>query len=59
MNCAKKLVTTLLITVMLFSSFNVVLGAAESSASDIEGNWAESQITKWIDKGFIHGYEDS
>ncbi|WP_340032263.1 YDG domain-containing protein [Paenibacillus sp. FSL K6-1122] len=58
MNCAKKLVTTLLITVMLFSSFNVVLGAAESSASDIEGNWAESQITKWIDKGFIHGYED-
>ncbi|MGG4398986.1 S-layer homology domain-containing protein [Paenibacillus amylolyticus] len=58
MNCAKKLVTTLLITVMLFSSFNVVFGAAESSASDIEGNWAESQITKWIDKGFIHGYED-
>ncbi|OME99347.1 hypothetical protein BK124_07010 [Paenibacillus amylolyticus] len=58
MNCAKKLVTTLLITVMLFSSFNLVLGAAESSASDIEGNWAESQITKWIDKGFIHGYED-
>ncbi|MGE6664181.1 YDG domain-containing protein [Paenibacillus xylanexedens] len=58
MNCAKKLVTTLLITVMLFSSFNVVFGAAESSASDIEGNWAESQITKWIDNGFIHGYED-
>ncbi|WP_181155322.1 MULTISPECIES: YDG domain-containing protein [unclassified Paenibacillus] len=58
MNCAKKLVTTLLITVMLFSSFNVVFGAADSSASDIEGNWAESQITKWIDKGFIHGYED-
>ncbi|WP_339169182.1 YDG domain-containing protein [Paenibacillus sp. FSL R5-0341] len=58
MNCAKKLVTTLLITVMLFSSFNVVFGAAASSVSDIEGNWAESQITKWIDKGFIHGYED-
>ncbi|WP_264930391.1 YDG domain-containing protein [Paenibacillus sp. LS1] len=47
-----------MITVMLFSSFNVVFGAAESSVSDIEGNWAESQITKWIDKGFIHGYED-
>ncbi|WP_341280760.1 YDG domain-containing protein [Paenibacillus sp. FSL H8-0537] len=62
MNYAKRPVTTLLstllITVMLFSSFNVVYGATESSESDIKGTWAEGQITAWIDKGFIKGYED-
>lgn len=54
----RKLVSTLLIAVILFSSFNVAFGAAESSKSDIKGTWAESQISSWIDKGFIKGYED-
>lgn len=58
MSNAKKLVTTLLITVLLFSSFNVAFGAAESSKSDIKGTWAESQVSDWIDKGYVTGYED-
>ncbi|WP_141502517.1 YDG domain-containing protein [Paenibacillus luteus] len=58
MSNAKKLVTTLLITVLLFSTFNVAFGAAESFKSDIEGTWAESQVSDWIDKGYVTGYED-
>ncbi|QGQ97957.1 S-layer homology domain-containing protein [Paenibacillus psychroresistens] len=52
----KKLVSSLLIAVMLFSSFGVVFGATAST--DVKGHWAESQISAWIDKGLIKGYED-
>jgi hypothetical protein len=55
-NTIKKIVSTLLITVMLFTSVGVAFGAAGSS--DIKGHWAESQISKWTDKGLIKGYED-
>ena len=58
MRYTKNLVSTLLIIVMLVSSFNVAFGATESSRSDIKGTWAESQISTWIDKGFITGYQD-
>ncbi|OMF37787.1 hypothetical protein BK133_04450 [Paenibacillus sp. FSL H8-0548] len=58
MNHARKLVTTLLITVLLFLSLNVAFGAEESFLSDIEGTWAESQISDWVGKGYVTGYED-
>ncbi|GFZ97239.1 hypothetical protein GCM10008018_49500 [Paenibacillus marchantiophytorum] len=58
MKYTRKLISTLLIAVMLFSSFNVVFGATVLSESDIKGTWAENQISTWIDKGFITGYED-
>jgi hypothetical protein len=54
----KKLVSSLVIACMLFSSFGVAFGATASATSDIKGHWAESQISAWIDKGFIKGYED-
>ncbi|CAK4852139.1 unnamed protein product [Aphanomyces euteiches] len=45
---------------MLFSSFGVAFGAPASAtaASDIKSHWAETQITAWVDKGIIKGYED-
>ncbi|PQP82649.1 hypothetical protein C0Q44_14640 [Paenibacillus sp. PCH8] len=58
MNYSKPFVTALMSTVIFLSSFNAVSGAADSLGSDINGNWAEKQITAWIDKGFIKGYED-
>jgi hypothetical protein len=54
----KKLVSALLIVCMMFTSFSVALGAAATATSDITGHWAESQISSWIDKGLIKGYED-
>ena len=43
---------------MLFSSFGVAFGADASPVSDIKGHWAEAQISSWIDKGLIKGYDD-
>ncbi|MGF7047716.1 hypothetical protein J2T13_002221 [Paenibacillus sp. DS2015] len=58
----KTFVSSLLIIMMLFSSFGVAFGAGASTTtstkSDIKGHWAESEISAWIDKGFIQGYED-
>ncbi|OAB40249.1 YDG domain-containing protein [Paenibacillus antarcticus] len=58
MRYTRNFLSTLLIIVMLFSSFNVAFGATESSKSDIKGTWAETQISNWMDKGFIKGYQD-
>ncbi|WP_138754542.1 YDG domain-containing protein [Paenibacillus sinopodophylli] len=58
MNYTKKFVSTLLITVMLLPSTQAAFGASETSKTDIQGTWAESQVSDWIDKGYVTGYED-
>jgi hypothetical protein len=54
----KKLVSRLLVTVLVLSSFNAAFASTESnsSKSDIKGHWAEAQISAWIEKGLIKGY---
>ncbi|MDB5052429.1 MAG: hypothetical protein JWM44_479 [Bacilli bacterium] len=54
----KKLVSSLVIACLLLSSFGVALGASTSVTSDIKGHWAEAQLSAWMDKGLIKGYED-
>jgi hypothetical protein len=54
----KKLVSSMVIACLLFSSFGVAYGASASVTSDIKGHWAETQIAAWMDKGSIKGYED-
>jgi hypothetical protein len=54
----KKLGSSLVIACLLFSSFGVAFGASTSVKSDIKGHWAEAQISAWIDKGLIKGYDD-
>jgi ethanolamine utilization microcompartment shell protein EutS len=54
----KKFVSSLVIACLLFSSYGVALAATASVKSDIKGHWAEAQISAWMDKGFITGYED-
>lgn len=41
---------------MLFLSFNSAFAIA--ATSDSKGHWAESQISRWIDEGFLIGYPD-
>jgi hypothetical protein len=54
-----KYISSVLIACMLFTSFGVAFAAeATAKTSDIKGHWAENQISSWIEKGFIKGYED-
>lgn len=52
----KKLFSSFLIVGMLFLSFNSAFAIA--ATSDSKGHWAESQISRWIDEGFLIGYPD-
>lgn len=54
----KKLLSIIVMTCLLFSSFGVAFGATASGPSDIKGHWAASNISAWIDKGLIKGYDD-
>jgi hypothetical protein len=54
----RKFVSAILIASMLLSSFSIAYGATAQATSDIKGHWAEDQITAWMDKGLIKGYED-
>ncbi|MCD9024757.1 S-layer homology domain-containing protein [Cohnella silvisoli] len=54
----KKVVSFLVVACLLFSSFGVAFGASAAVTSDIKGHWAEAQISAWMDKGLIKGYED-
>ncbi|ASA23913.1 YDG domain-containing protein [Paenibacillus donghaensis] len=55
---AKFTLSSLLAFITLFSSFHLAFGAAATASSDIKGHWAENEMNAWMDKGFIHGYQD-
>jgi len=42
---------------LLFSSAGTIYGAT-GGIKRFKGNWAEKQITSWIDKGLTNGYSD-
>ncbi|MEX2460523.1 MAG: S-layer homology domain-containing protein [Paenibacillaceae bacterium] len=54
----KVFVSKLLIACLVFSSLGMAFAASVSTTTDIKGHWAESQISSWIEKGFIKGYPD-
>lgn len=33
-------------------------GLVWAQPTDVQGNWAENQISQWLDKGLAHGYPD-
>lgn len=47
------LAIAMILTMVPFSAF-----ADETTASDLDGHWAENVITEWMDYGVIKGYED-
>lgn len=58
-----KQLATKIVAVALTVSLSVLpvapgTKASAASVSDITGNWAEKQITQWIDSGLIAGYPD-
>ncbi|WP_342440333.1 S-layer homology domain-containing protein [Paenibacillus sp. FSL L8-0436] len=55
MKIVKKGFALLLVIFFTISPYASVFAG---TASDISGNWAEPQISKWMEKGFISGYPD-
>ncbi|MFP4978993.1 S-layer homology domain-containing protein [Paenibacillus sp. CN-4] len=58
-----KQLATKIVAVALTVSLSVLpvvpgTKASAASVSDITGNWAEKQITQWMDSGLISGYPD-
>lgn len=58
-----KQLATKIVAVALTVSMSVLPAApgtkaSAASVSDITGNWAEKQITQWMDSGLISGYPD-
>jgi hypothetical protein len=51
----KKVIVFMLIICLTSLPFGTIFA---SKGSDIQGTWAESQITKWMEKGLVSGYPD-
>jgi hypothetical protein len=51
----KKTIVFMLIVCLTSLPFGTIFA---SKASDIQGTWAEAQITKWMEKGLVSGYPD-
>ncbi|MDF2936660.1 MAG: hypothetical protein K0Q90_2033, partial [Paenibacillaceae bacterium] len=46
----------LLILCLVLAPVNAAFGAG--SSPDYKGHWAEKQISRWVEQGFIDGYDD-
>ncbi len=59
MKKSKSILALMLITVMVLTAMIPVQAfAASVELTDVSGNWAEKEITAWVDQGFIKGYPD-
>ncbi|PYI51489.1 S-layer homology domain-containing protein [Paenibacillus flagellatus] len=48
----------LLLILLIAVPFQAFAAGAPSAASDIGGHWAEKELSGWIGKGLLSGYED-
>lgn len=56
----KKWTNLLLVALLLIMSMALIqpVFASEKAAVDVNGHWAEKQISAWMDQGLIKGYAD-
>ena len=55
---SKRFVSIVLAIAMILTMVPFAAFADETTASDLDGHWAENVITEWMDYGIINGYED-
>lgn len=55
---SKRFVSIVLAIAMILTMVPFAAFADETTASDLDGHWAENVITEWMDYGVIKGYED-
>jgi hypothetical protein len=53
----KKLSKTIIVGLVI-SLLLLICGPVQAQPSDIQGHWAEAQISDWVDKGLAQGYPD-
>lgn len=54
----KRFISLLMVVAMILTMIPFSAFASETTASDLDGHWAEKVITEWMDYGVIKGYED-
>lgn len=54
----KKILSTLMAFILLFTSINLPVSAASDSFDDVKGHWAEKNINWSQEKGLVKGYPD-
>lgn len=54
----KRLISMMMAIVMLLSLFPFSAFADETTASDLDGHWAEQVMQEWMGYGIVAGYED-
>lgn len=54
----KRFISLLMVVAMIMTMIPFSAFANETTASDLDGHWAEKVITEWMDYGVIKGYED-
>lgn len=54
----KKLLSSVLIILVLLSTLSTKPIRASAEVNDINGHWAEEDLSKWVEKGILLGYQD-
>lgn len=54
----KKILSTLMVFVLLFTSINLPVSAETETFDDVKGHWAERNINWSQEKGLVKGYPD-
>ena len=54
----KRFISLLMVVAMIMTMIPFSAFANETTASDLDGHWAEKVITEWMNYGVIKGYED-
>lgn len=54
----KRFISLLMVAAMIMTMIPFSAFANETTASDLDGHWAEKVITEWMNYGVIKGYED-
>ena len=58
MKKSKGVMALMIVTVMILTAMIPLQAFAAVKLSDVAGNWAEKEITAWVDNGLINGYPD-
>jgi len=54
----KKLLSSVLVILVLLSTWSAKPIRASAEVNDINGHWAEEDLSKWVEKGILLGYQD-
>jgi len=54
----KRLLSSVLIILLLLTTWSAIPIQASDAINDIDGHWAKEDLNKWVEKGILLGYQD-